>query len=56
MAKHTVKALAHNRVRIDPRFDKLIISLKSATAKDDDFSLDKTITTSLTPLECAYYV
>lgn len=30
MAKHLVKALAHKRVRINPKFDDLIISLKSA--------------------------
>lgn len=41
MAKHTVKALAHKRVRIHPRFDDLIISLKSATTKEDEWTLDK---------------
>jgi hypothetical protein len=33
--------LAKQRVRIHPKFDKLITSLKSATTKDDEFSLDK---------------
>ena len=41
MAKHTVKVMAHRRVRIHPTFDKLITSLKSATTKDDEYSLDK---------------
>jgi hypothetical protein len=41
MAKHTVKVMAHRRVRIHPKFDKLITALKSATTKDDEFSLDK---------------
>jgi hypothetical protein len=41
MAKHTVKCLAKQRVRIHPKFDKLITALKSATTKDDEFSLDK---------------
>jgi hypothetical protein len=41
MAKHVVKCMAKQRVRIDPKFDKLITSLKSATTKDDEFSLDK---------------
>ncbi len=41
MAKHCVKVLAHHRVRIHPKFDKSITSLKSATTKDDEFSLDK---------------
>ena len=41
MAKHCVKVLAHRRVRIHPKFDKLITSLKSATTKDDEYSLDK---------------
>lgn len=42
MAKHTVKALAHKRVRIHPKkFDDLIISLKSATTKEDEWTLDK---------------
>lgn len=30
-----MKVIAKHRVRIDKRFDKLIISLKSATLKDD---------------------
>jgi len=38
MAKHTVKCLAHRRVRIHP---KLITSLKSATTRDYEYSLDK---------------
>ncbi|MGB7633164.1 MAG: hypothetical protein WBL68_05525 [Nitrososphaeraceae archaeon] len=42
MAKHTVKVLAKQRVRIHPRFDRLITSLNSATTKDDEYSLDKT--------------
>ncbi len=42
MAKHTVKVIAHRRVRIDPRFYKLITTLKSAEVKDDLYSLDKT--------------
>jgi hypothetical protein len=41
MAKHCVKVMAKHRVRIHPKFDKLITSLKSATVKDDEFSLDK---------------
>lgn len=41
MAKHTVKYLAHRRVKIHPKFDKLTTSLKSATTKDDEYSLDK---------------
>lgn len=41
MAKHTVKCLAKQRVRIHPKFDKLITSLKSATTKDDAYSIDK---------------
>lgn len=41
MAKHVAKVLAHHRVRIHPKFDKLITSLKSATTKDDEYSLDK---------------
>jgi hypothetical protein len=41
MAKHTVKVMAHRRVRIHPQFDKLITALKSATTKDDEFTLDK---------------
>ena len=41
MAKHTVKILVKQRVRIHPKFDKLITSLKSATTKDDEYSLDK---------------
>ncbi|MPZ07167.1 MAG: hypothetical protein GEU26_12275 [Nitrososphaeraceae archaeon] len=41
MAKHLVKALAHKRVRINPKFDDLIISLKSATTKEDEWTLDK---------------
>ncbi len=36
-----MKIMAHHRVRIHPKFDKLITSLKSATTKDDEFSLDK---------------
>jgi hypothetical protein len=34
MAKHTVKVMAHHRVKTHPKFDKLITSLKSATTKD----------------------
>jgi hypothetical protein len=41
MAKHTVKALAHEKVRIHPKFEDLIISLKSAQTKIDQFTLDK---------------
>lgn len=41
MAKHLVKTMAHRKVRIHPKFDKLITSLKSATTKDNEFSLDK---------------
>ena len=41
MARHVVKCLAKQRVRIHPKFDKLITALKSATVKDDEFSLDK---------------
>jgi hypothetical protein len=41
MAKHIVKILAHHKVRIHPRFDKLITALKSATVKDDNYSIDK---------------
>jgi hypothetical protein len=41
MAKHIVKGLAKQRVRIHPKFDKLITSLKSATTKDDEYSIDK---------------
>jgi hypothetical protein len=41
MAKHIVKVLAHRRVRIHPKFDKLITALKSATVKDDEYSIDK---------------
>jgi hypothetical protein len=41
MAKHTVKVMAHRRVRIHPKFDKLITALKSATVKDDEYSIDK---------------
>jgi hypothetical protein len=33
MARHVVKCLAKQRVRIHPKFDKLITSLKSATTK-----------------------
>jgi hypothetical protein len=40
MARHLVKALAHKRVRINPKFDELIISLKSATTKGE-WDLDK---------------
>jgi hypothetical protein len=40
MLKHTMKALAKQRVKIHPSFDKLIISLKSATAKAE-YDLDK---------------
>ena len=41
MAKHLVKVMAHRRVRIHPKFDKLITALKSATTKDDEYSIDK---------------
>lgn len=41
MAKQLVKIMAHRRVRIHPKFDKLITALKSATTKDDEYSLDK---------------
>ena len=41
MAKHLVKIMAHRRVRIHPKFDKLITTLKSCTVKDDEFSIDK---------------
>ena len=40
MAKDLVKVMAHRRVRIHPKFDKLITELKSATTKDE-YSLDK---------------
>jgi hypothetical protein len=36
MAKHLVKVLAHKRVRINPKFEDLIISLKSAQTKEDE--------------------
>lgn len=43
MAKHLVKVLAHHRVRIHSTFEDLIVSLKSATTKDnDEYSVDKT--------------
>ena len=41
MAKHLVKIMAHRRVRIHSKFDKLITALKSATTKDDEYSIDK---------------
>jgi hypothetical protein len=41
MAKHAVKALAHKRVRIHPKFEDLINSLKSVTTRDDQYSIDK---------------
>lgn len=41
MAKQCVKVLAHRKVRIHPKFDKLITALKSATVKDDEYSLNK---------------
>jgi hypothetical protein len=40
MLRHTMKPLAKKRVKIHPSFDKLIISLKSATAKAE-YDLDK---------------
>lgn len=54
MAKHCVKVLAKQKVRIHPKFDKLITSLKSATTKDDEYSLDKSKSAFMTcsiPLE-----
>lgn len=42
MAKRVVKCMAKQKIRIHPKFDKLITSLKSATTKDDEYSLDKT--------------
>ena len=41
MVKHVVKVLAHHRVRIHRTFEDLIISLKSATTKEDEYTLDK---------------
>ena len=41
MAKHLIKVLAHKRVRIHPSFDELIISIKSATTKENEYTLDK---------------
>jgi hypothetical protein len=41
MAKHLIKVLAHRRVRIHPSFDELLISIKSATTKEDEYTLDK---------------
>lgn len=42
MMKKLILCVSKRTIRIDGRYDKLIVGLRSAMAKDDNYSLDKT--------------
>jgi hypothetical protein len=44
MLQRLMLIISKHKIRIDKRFDKLIVGLKSAQAKDDKYSLNKDAT------------
>lgn len=42
MMKKLILCVSKHTIRIDKRYDKLIVGIRSAMAKDDNYSLDKT--------------
>lgn len=45
MLQNLIKVVSQKYLKIHPNFEDFVIALKSATSKDDNYSLDKTQST-----------